>query len=73
MVSIRFTDEAAELKGLGYLAGRFSFKTWDTGQTIVPEAALAHLARAGIRFTVEGPATYDKLIPPFRNPPASAV
>lgn len=30
---------------------------------MVPEAALAHLAVEGIRFTVEGPARYEHLIP----------
>jgi len=73
MILIRFADEANERKGLGFLAGRFSFKTWDTGQTIVPDVALGYLAREGIRFSVEGPATYDKLIPSVRNPAASAV
>jgi hypothetical protein len=73
MIFIRFPDEATECKGLGFLAGRFSFKTWDNGQTVVPESALLHLARAGIRFTVEGPATYDKLIPSLRNPSTSAI
>ena len=73
MIFIRFPDETTECKGIGFLAGRFSFKTWDTGQTVVPEAALAFLAKEGIRFSVEGPATYDKLIPSVRNPSAAAV
>ena len=63
----------AQRKALGYLAGRFSFKTWSTGETMVPEAALPHLAVEGIQFTVEGPATYERNVPPFRNPPATAV
>ncbi len=58
MIHIRFADPTTERRALGYLAGRFSFKTWDNGDTIVSEAALADLARAGIRFSVEGPATY---------------
>jgi hypothetical protein len=73
MIFIRFSDEATECKALGFLAGRYSFKTWDNGQTSVPETALVSLARQGIRFSVEGPATYDKLIPSVRNPSASAV
>ena len=63
MIVIRFADEQSERRGLGFLAGRFSFKSWADGQTIVPDAALHHLAREGIKFTVEGPATYDQLIP----------
>jgi hypothetical protein len=73
MIRIRFSDPASERRGLGYLAGRFSFKTWTSGETLVPEAALSFLAREGIRFSVEGPATYEQLIPPLRNPSASAV
>ena len=73
MIFIRFPDEATECKGLGLLAGRFSFKSWDNGQTLVAEDALVYLAQQGIRFCVDGPATYDKLIPSVRNPAASAV
>jgi hypothetical protein len=73
MIVIRFVDEQSERRGLGFLAGRFSFKSWADGQTIVPDVAFQHLAREGIKFTVEGPATYDKLIPALRNPPAKAV
>ena len=53
--------------------GRFSFKSWATGEMIVPETALPFLAHEGISFVVEGPATYEQLIPSVRNPPASAV
>ncbi|HEV3079690.1 MAG TPA: hypothetical protein VGY66_07920 [Gemmataceae bacterium] len=73
MIVIRFADEQLESRGLGFLAGRFPFKSSADGQTIVPDAALQHLAREGIKFTVEGPATYDQLIPALRNPPATAV
>jgi hypothetical protein len=73
MIRIRFTDHQAERRALGYLAGRFSFKSWSTGEMIVPDPALSALAREGIAFVVEGPATYEQLIPSLRNPPASAV
>jgi hypothetical protein len=73
MIRIRFPDAASERRALGYLAGRFSFKSWASGETLVPEAALPALAVEGIRFSVEGPATYDHLIPALRNPPAHAV
>ena len=59
MVLIRFPDTDSERRALGYLAGRFSFKTWQNGQTLVPEAALPSLAVEHISFTVEGPATYE--------------
>jgi hypothetical protein len=61
MVIIRFPDAETEQRALGFLARHFSGKTYATGETIVPEAALAHLALEGIRFTVEGPATYDSI------------
>lgn len=73
MVLIRFPDADAERRALGYLAGRFSFKTWDNGQTLVPEAALPFLAVEGISFTVEGPATYERSVPTLRGPIAPAV
>jgi hypothetical protein len=39
------------------LAGRFSFKSWASGEMMLPKEALAQLAEEGIRFTVEGPTT----------------
>jgi hypothetical protein len=63
MIIIRFPDAETERRGLGYLAGRFSFKSWATGETMVPERALSSLAAEGIRFSVEGPATYERLAP----------
>jgi hypothetical protein len=73
MIRIRFTDPQTERRALGYLAGRFSFKSWSSGEMIVPDPALSALAREGISFVAEGPATYEQLIPSLRNPPASAV
>ena len=73
MIRIRFTDPESERRGLAYLAGRFSFKTWANGNTVVPESALRALAVEGIPFKVEGPATYEQIIPSLRNPPAPAV
>ena len=73
MIRIRFTDESAKRRALGYLAGRFSFKSWATGEMLVPEYALTPLALQGIAFVVEGPATYEQIIQAVRNPPASAV
>jgi hypothetical protein len=63
MVIIRFADEQTERRALGFLARRFSGKSYATGETIVPEAALAELALEGMKFTVEGPATYDRITP----------
>ena len=63
MIIIRFPDDAAERRALGYLAGRFSFKSWSNGELMLPEQALACLAVEGIRFVVEGPAKYEHFSP----------
>jgi hypothetical protein len=62
MICIRFPDLAAERRALGFLAGRFSFKSWSSGITLVPDHALPSLAREGIPFSVDGPATYEQII-----------
>jgi hypothetical protein len=73
MIIIRFSNSDMERRALGYLAGRFSFKSWDTGATAVPAQALGSLAAEGICFSVEGPANYEQLATPLRTPPAAAV
>jgi hypothetical protein len=55
MIQIRFPDAASERRALGYLAGRFFFKSWADGVTLVPDYTLPHLAREGIPFIVDGP------------------
>lgn len=57
MIIIRFPDDAAKRRAIGWLPGRFSFKSWATGEMLVPAEALSCLAMEGIPFTVEGPAT----------------
>jgi hypothetical protein len=73
MILLRFTDPQMERRALGYLAGRFSFKTWVSGETLVPESALAALAVEGITFTVLGPPTYEQSVPKIRTASAAAV
>ena len=73
MIIVRFPDAQAKRRALGYLAGRSSFKSWSTGEVMVPEAALPFLASEGIPFFVEGPATYERIVPTLRNPPAAAI
>ena len=73
MVIIRFQDEAEKKRALGWLAGRFSFKSWSGGQMLVPESALAPLALEGIRFASEGPATYEQILASLRIPAAAAI
>ena len=72
MIIVGFPDDKAKRRALGFLPGRFSFKSWATGEMMVPENALPFLAVEGISFSVEGPATYERLAP-LRNPAAVAV
>ncbi len=72
MIIIRFPNAETERKAIGKLVGRFEFKTWDNGETIVPGAALNYLATEKISFTVEGPADYERLAS-LRNPAAVGV
>jgi hypothetical protein len=62
MVIIRFADQESKRRALGYIARRFSGKSWATGEVMVPEIALASLAAEGFQFSVEGPAMYERLI-----------
>ena len=72
MIVIRFPDDEAKRRALGCLPGRYPGKSWSSGEMIVPEEALAFLAREGVRFTVEGPASYEQ-IASLRNPAAAEV
>jgi hypothetical protein len=60
MILIRFPNTEFKRSALARLAGRFNFKSWASGEMLVPEDALADLAVQGISFTVEGPATYEQ-------------
>ena len=73
MIVIRFADAESKKRALGFLAGRFAFKTWATGEMAVPESALGQLASEGIGFTVEGPASYERLISAVRGPAPTKV
>lgn len=67
MIQIRFPDSETEVRALGFLARRFSLKSFDDGTTLVPEAALAALAGAGIAFSVERRAVYEQVVPTLRD------
>jgi hypothetical protein len=71
MMRLRFPEAASEPQALGYLLGRFSFKSWANGVTLVPDYALPALAREIIPFLGERPATYEQIIEAVRNPPVS--
>lgn len=72
-IIIRFPDDECKRRALGWLPGRFSFKSWATGEMMVPVDALPYLALEGIRFQVEGPPTYEQAIPAVRAPVASQL
>jgi hypothetical protein len=71
MILIRFPNAESKRAALSGLAGRFNFKSWATGEMLVPEDALAFLAVQGVAFTVEGPATYEQIGSAFRGSPAA--
>ena len=73
MILIRFPNAESKRSALAQLAGRFSFKSWASGDMLVPEDALPFLAVQGVSFTVEGPATYEQNGPAFRGPAPAAV
>ncbi len=60
MIRIRFTNLEAKKRALGRLAGRFPFKSWASGEMLVPKGALDYLATENISFQVEGPTTYEQ-------------
>lgn len=60
MIQIRFPDIATKRRALGALAGRYSFRSWATGEMIVSESALVFLAVEGMTFTVDGPVSYER-------------
>lgn len=73
LIRIRFADRESKRRALGFLAGRFSFTSYATGEMLVVEPALAALAVEGISFIAEGPATYAEAIPSFRAAAADQV
>jgi len=72
MVLIRFTKEDAKRRAVEFLIGDHPFKSWKTGEMLVPEETLALLARQNIPFVFEGLEAYDALSP-LRDPAAAAV
>lgn len=72
MILIRFPNAEAKRLALSRLAGRFAFKSWASGEMLVPEDALPFLAVHGVTFAVEGPATYEQNGSAFRGVAAAA-
>lgn len=66
MVIITFPDRDTEKRGLGFLLGRFSGRVLQSGEHLVPEAALEALADQNIPFAVKGKATYEQQLAAVR-------
>ena len=62
MVIIRFPSTEVRRRALAFLLGRSPGKSWATGEIMISESAMSHLAAEGITFTVEGPATYERIL-----------
>jgi hypothetical protein len=73
MVVITFPDKETQKKALGFLLRRFSGTVLQSGEHIVPEAALAALANEHFVFTVHGKASDEKTLTPLRSAAAVAV
>ena len=63
MIRIRFASFDPKNRALGGPAGRFSLKSWRTGEMLVPEPARGFLASENISFQVHGPATSEQITP----------
>lgn len=61
MVLIRFPDVETKRRALELLVGEVPFKTWLSGEMLLPEDALPVLAREDVPFSFEGSAAYEKL------------
>jgi len=61
MVIVRFPDIETRRQALAFLLRRFPGKSWATGEVMIPEQALSYMAAEGIRFSVEGRATYERI------------
>lgn len=53
MILIRLPNTESKRAALAQLAGRFSFKSWVTGEMLVPEDALPFLTARGVTFSIE--------------------
>ena len=73
MISISFPNREAEKQALAFLIGRFSGRVLQSGEHLVPEAALEALAQQDIPFTVKGKATYEQQVAAIRGSASSPV
>jgi hypothetical protein len=72
MILIRFPNEAAKDRALELLLGEYPFKSWRSGELLLPEEALPLLAHENVPFTFEGIEGYER-ISALRDPAAAPV
>jgi hypothetical protein len=73
MVNITFPNRDVEKRALAFLLGRYSGRVIQSGEHLVPEAALEALAQEGISFTVNGKATYEQQVAAIRGSSSSTI
>jgi hypothetical protein len=73
MVTITFPDRETEKRALAFLLGRFSGRVLQSGEHVVPEAALEALAHHNVPFTVKGQATYEQQVAAIRGTPSAPI
>jgi hypothetical protein len=73
MITITFPDRETEKRALAFLLGRFSGHVLDSGEHLIPEAALEALADQNIPFTVKGKTTYEQQMAAIRGPASPPV
>ena len=72
MILIRFPNEKAKDHALELLLGEYPFKSWQSGELLLPEEALPLLARENVPFTFEGVEGYER-ISAVRDPATAPV
>ena len=73
MVTITFPDRETEKRALAFLIGRFSGRVVQSGEHLVPEAALEALADENIPFTVKGKTTYEQQMAALRGASSTSI
>ncbi len=72
MVLIRFPNDEAKDRALELLVGEHPFKSWKSGELLLPEEALPLLARENVPFSFEGIDAYGR-ISALRDPVTAPV
>jgi len=68
IILIRFPTEDAKDRALELLLGEYAFKSWRSGELLLPEDALPLLARENVPFTFEGVEGYERITEILKKP-----